>query len=167
MVRNNKLRCLVVTLTCFTHFVGFILLPSHDSIILTQFVCWCCLHVTLFGSGLCLCVISCVSGHRLHAILFDGVIFAWFYLLALPWCDFVLERLLRAILFAGIIFAWFCLLASPLGEFVLEGRLHVFVIKSHILAAKMKCVTLAVYHQVSKAKFSELPDLPDFWFDGF
>jgi hypothetical protein len=97
----------------------------------------------------------------------DGIIFTRFHLLALPSCDFVLEHRLHAILFASIIFARFHLLASPLCDFVLVHRLRVSVKKSHILAAKMKCITLVVCCRVNEASFSELMDLPDFRFDGF
>jgi hypothetical protein len=57
MVMNNKMRCLIVTLTHFIRYIGFILPPSRDSVTFVGFVCWCRLCATLFGSG-----------HRLRAI---------------------------------------------------------------------------------------------------
>jgi hypothetical protein len=147
---------------CIIHFAYFTRFHyTHNLFVGVAFTC------SLFGSGHCLCAILCVFGHRLRVILFDGIIFTRFHLLALPSCDFVLEHRLRAILFASIIFARFHLLASPLCDFVLVHRLRASVIKSHILAAKMKCITLVVCCRVNKASFSELMELPDFWFDGF
>jgi hypothetical protein len=42
-----------------------------------------------------------------------------------------------------------------------------FMIMSHILAAKMKSVTLTFGRWVSEADFGELIDLLSFWFDEF